>query len=199
MTDMATGCDPEEISLGRVRACATGSCAISALVFPHFFKPQRLKYQSVVFLVHDVIKHFIFPYFFKLQRLQCNVTWFSSTWRYKTFHFPVLFSRTFSNHKVWNTTLLAFLVHDVIKHFIFPYFFKPQRLKCNIICFSSTWGYKTFHFPVLLPRTFSNRNVWNTTLFSFLVHDVIKHFIFPYFFPVLFQTATFEIQRYLLF
>jgi hypothetical protein len=25
--------------------------------------------------------------------------------------------------------------------------------------------------------------------------DVIKHFIFSYFFPVLFQTATFEIQR----
>jgi hypothetical protein len=140
---------------------------------------------------HDVIKHFIFPYFFKLQRLQCNVTWFSSTWRYKTFHFPVLFYRTFSNHKVWNTTLLAFLVHDVIKHFIFPYFFKPQRLKCNIICFSSTWGYKTFHFPVLLPRTFSNRNVWNTTLFSFLVHDVIKHFASN----VVFQTLWFEKVR----
>jgi hypothetical protein len=49
-------------------------------------------------------------------------------------------------------------VHDVIKHFIFPYFFhvlfQTARLKCNVT--------------------------------SFLVHDVIKHFIFPYFFPALF-------------
>jgi hypothetical protein len=30
-----------------------------------FHKAQRLKYQLVVFLVHDVIKHFIFPYFKK--------------------------------------------------------------------------------------------------------------------------------------
>jgi hypothetical protein len=65
----------------------------------------------------------------------------------------------FSNRNVWNATLLAFLVHDVMKHFIVPYFFKPQSLKCNVTCFSSTWRYKTFHFPVL------------------------------------FQTATFEIQR----
>jgi hypothetical protein len=28
------------------------------------------------------------------------------------------------------------------------------------------------------------------------VYDVIKHFIFAYFFPVLFQTATFEMQRF---
>jgi hypothetical protein len=103
---------------------------------PYFFKPQRLRYQLVVFLVHDVIKHFIFPYFF---------------------------SRTFSNRNVWNATLLAFLVHDVIKHFIFPYFFRPQFCK--------------------------------TTLLACLVHDVTKQFIFPYFYPVLSQTATFEIQR----
>jgi hypothetical protein len=30
-----------------------------------FHKAQRLKYKLVVFLVHDVIKHFIFPYFKK--------------------------------------------------------------------------------------------------------------------------------------
>ena len=61
---------------------------------PYFFKPQRLKYQLVVFLVHDVMKHFIFPYFFpehfEIQRLKCQ--------------------------------LVVFLVHDVIEHFIFPYF-----------------------------------------------------------------------------
>jgi hypothetical protein len=34
-------------------------------------------------------------------------------------------------------------------------------LKCNFTCFSSTWRYKTFHFPVLFSRPFSNRNVWN--------------------------------------
>jgi hypothetical protein len=33
----------------------------------------------------------------------------------------------------------------------------------KVSCFSSTGRYKTFHFPVLFPRTFSNRNVWNTT------------------------------------
>ena len=92
---------------------------------------------------------------------------FPSTWRYKTFYFPVLFPRTFSNRNVWNAKLLAFLVHDVVKHFIFPYFSNCNvwntTLEISVSCFSSTWRYKTFHFPVL------------------------------------FQTATFEMQRYLLF
>jgi hypothetical protein len=52
---------------------------------------------------------------------------FSSTWRYKTFHFP---------------------------HTFFPYFFKPQRLKCNVSCFLSTWRYKAFHFPYFFPVLF---------------------------------------------
>jgi hypothetical protein len=103
------------------------------------------------------------PVFFQTATFKISVSCFSSTWRYKTFHFPLLFSRTFSNRNVWNATLLAFLVHDVIKHFIFPYFFRPQLCK--------------------------------TTLLACLVHDVTKHFIFPYFYPVLSQTATFEIQR----
>jgi hypothetical protein len=62
------------------------------------------------------------PVFFQTATFKISVSCFSSTWRYKTFHFPLLF---------------------------FPYFFKPQRLKCNVTCFSSTWRYKTFHFPVL--------------------------------------------------
>jgi hypothetical protein len=41
--------------------------------------------------------------------------------------------------------------------------FEIQLLKYQLVVFSSTWRYKTFHFPVLFPRTFSNRNVWNTT------------------------------------
>jgi biotin transporter BioY len=44
--------------------------------------------------------------------------------------------------------LLAFLVHDIIKHFIFTYFFKEQHLKYQLVVF--------------------------------LVHDVIKQFIFAY-------------------
>jgi hypothetical protein len=75
--------------------------------------------------------------------------------------FRISLSRTFSNLNVWNATLLVFRVHDVIRHFILPYFFKLQRLKCNVTCFPRTWRHKTFHFTVL------------------------------------FQTATFEMQRYL--
>jgi hypothetical protein len=41
-------------------------------------------------------------------------------------------------------------------------------------------------------------NVKFQTLRFFTWNDVIKHFIFPYFSPVLFQTATFEMKRYLL-
>jgi hypothetical protein len=64
--------------------------------FPYFFKPQRLKCN--VFLVHDVIKHFIFPYFFPVlfqdATFEISVSYFSSTWRYKTFHFPIRFQTT---------------------------------------------------------------------------------------------------------
>jgi hypothetical protein len=73
-----------------------------------------------------------------------TITYLSSAWRYKTLNLPVLFSHTFSKRNVWNATLLAFLVHDVMKHFIFPYFFKLPRLKCNVTCFSCTWRYKTW-------------------------------------------------------
>jgi hypothetical protein len=42
------------------------------------FEIQRLKYQLVVFLVHDVIKHFIFSYkrfgFKKYGKIQCSIT-----------------------------------------------------------------------------------------------------------------------------
>jgi hypothetical protein len=62
---------------------------------------------------------------------------------------------------------------------------------------SSAWRYKTFHFAVLFPPPLSNRNVWNATLLAFLVHDVIKHFIFPYFFPVLFHRHLLTILKLL--
>jgi hypothetical protein len=118
-------------------------------------------------------------------------TYFSSAWRYKTFHLPILFS----NCNVWNATLLAFLVHDVIKHFIFPYLFKPQRLKCNVTCFSSTWRYETFHFLVSFSRTFSNRNVWNTTLeisiSCFSSTWRYRTFYFPVLFSLWFHSSTY--------
>ena len=79
-------------SLGKVHACATGSCAVSTLVGPFYWK---WRYQTFHF-------PYFFAFFFKPQRLKCNFTCFSSTWRYKTFHFPVLFSRPFSNRNVWN-------------------------------------------------------------------------------------------------
>jgi hypothetical protein len=81
--------------------------------------------------------------------------------------FSRTFSRSFSNRNVWNATLLVFLVHGVIKHLIFLYFFpvlfQTATFEISVSCFSRTWRYKTFNFPVL--------------------------------FSLLFQTATFEIQR----
>ena len=52
-------------------------------------------------------------------------------WHYKTFHLPVLFSSTFSNRNVWNTTF-----------------------EISVSYFSSTLHYKTFHFPVRFSLSF---------------------------------------------
>ena len=126
------------------------------LFFSYFFKPQRLKYQLLAFLVHDVIKHFpvlfqmttyeipvtccdstwcyknIFLYFFKPQPFEISVTCFSSTWRYTN---------------------------------IFPYFFtvvfQTTTFEISVTCFSSWWRYQTFS------RTFSNHNAWNISYLLF--------------------------------
>ena len=120
---------------------------------PYFFKPQRLKYQLVVFLVHDVIKHFIFPYFFKPQRLKYQLVVFLVHDVIKHFIFPYFFKPQRLKYQ-----LVVFLVHDVIKHFIFPYFFpvlfQTTTFEISVSCFSSAWRYKTFHFPVLFPVLF---------------------------------------------
>ena len=50
-------------------------------------------------------------------------------------------------------SLLVFRVYDVIKQNIFPYFFKPQRLKYQLLAFLVHDVIK--HFPVLFSRTFS--------------------------------------------
>jgi hypothetical protein len=121
-------------------------------------------------------------------------TYFSSAWRYKTFHFPVLFSRTFSNRNVWNAKLLALLIHDVIKHFMFPYFFpvlfQTATLKISVSCFSSTWRYKTFHFPVLVLVLLQTATF---EMQRYLPSSTWRYKTFH--FPVLFQTATFGIQE----
>ena len=43
----------------------------------YFFKPQRLKYQLLPFLVRDVITYFPVP--FETTTFEILVTWFSST------------------------------------------------------------------------------------------------------------------------
>ena len=106
------------------------------------------------------------PYFFPVlfQTTTFEMQRFSSTWRYKTFHFPVLFQAATFEIQRLKYQLVISLVHDVIKHFIFNTFSNHNVWMQQ---FSSTWRYKTFHFPVLFSRTFSNRNVWNATLLVF--------------------------------
>ena len=63
-----------------------------------FFKLQRLIYQLLAVLVHEVIK--TFSRSFSNHNVWISVAWFSSTWRNKTF------SRTFSNDNIWNISYL---------------------------------------------------------------------------------------------
>ena len=83
-----------------------------SIIFPYLLKQQRLKYQLLPFLVHDVIKRFsrtFSLYLFKPQRLKYQ--------------------------------LLAVLVPDVIKTFsrtFSPYFFQTTTFEISVSCFSST-------------------------------------------------------------
>ena len=82
---------------------------------------------TVVFLVHDVIKHFPFSVLFQTTTFEISVTCFSSTWRYKTFirsFFPYFFKPQRLKYQ-----LLAFLVNDVIKHF--PVFFQTATFEIS--------------------------------------------------------------------
>jgi hypothetical protein len=86
-----------------------------------------------------------------------NVTCFPRGWHYKN----ISFCSIFSNHNVWNETLLVFRV------LFSRFFFKLQRLKYFVFLFSA------YHFPVLVQiETFE--------ILRYLC-DAIKHF------PVLFQ------------
>jgi hypothetical protein len=70
--------------------------------------------------------------------------------------------------------LLVFRVHDVIRNFILAYFFKPQRLKCNVTCFPRTWR----HFPrIIFPYFFKTKNNRHR-IYSFQVLLFSKIFIF---------------------
>jgi hypothetical protein len=117
---------------------------------------------------------------FSPEMTSSNVTpygfpWFKSViWRYKS----ISFSRIFSNPNVWNATLLVFRIS--FSPYFFPVLFHTTTFEMQR--FSSTWRYKTFHFPVLFQAaTFEIQRLKYQLVIS-LVHDVIKHFIFPYFF-----------------
>jgi hypothetical protein len=47
---------------------------------------------------------------------------------------------------------LVFRVHDVIRHFILPYFFKPQRLKFTVSAYMTSFS--AYQFPVLFQNIF---------------------------------------------
>ena len=102
-------------------------------------------------------------------------------------HFPVLFQCSFPNHNVWNFSYLLFNFMTLSN--IFPYFFKSQRMKYQLLAFKVHDVIKT------LSRTFSpyffKTQRLKYPLVAFLVHDVIKHF--PVLFPVIFETTLFEI------
>jgi hypothetical protein len=57
-------------------------------------------------------------------------------------------SRIFSNPNVWNATLLVFRIS--FSPYFFPVLFQTTTFEMQR--FSSTWHYKTFHFPVLRLR-----------------------------------------------
>ena len=43
-----------------------------------------------------------------------------------------------------------------LRHFILPYFFKSQRLKCNVTCYLFTaymTSFSAYHFPVLFKKS----------------------------------------------
>ena len=134
----------------------------------YFFKPQRLKYQLLRFQVHDVIKHFSVP--FETTTFAILVTCFPSSWHSKTF--PVLFLSYFFKPQRLKYQLLAFLVHDVIKHF--PVLFQMTTYEISVTCCYSTWLNKNI-IPYTFPVFFQTQRL-KYQLVAFLVHDVMKTF-----------------------
>ena len=89
----------------------------------------------LVFRVYDVIKQMHFPVFFQTTTFELSVTYFPSTWRYKTFS-RTFFPCFFKPQRLKYQLLLGFLIHDATEHFpvlFFLYYFKQQRLKYQII------------------------------------------------------------------
>jgi hypothetical protein len=84
----------------------------------------------------------------KYGKMKCFIT--SCTRKASNVAFQALCFETVRGKKTWKWY--------VIKHFILPYFFpvlfqtatfEIQLLKYQLVVFSSTWRYKTFHFPRL--------------------------------------------------
>ena len=150
-------------------------------MFRYFFKPKRLKYQFLGFLVHDVIEHF--PVLFQITKYEISVTCCDSTWLNKNiipYTFPVLFqTATFEISVSWFSSTWRY-------ENMFLYFFKPQRLKYHFLDFLVHDVIE--HFPVLFQMTTYEISV---TCCSRIWRS---RNIFPYFVPVLFQTTTFEIS-----
>ena len=86
-----------------------------------------------------------------------NVTCFPRGWHYKN----ISFCSIFSNHNVWNETLLVFRVL-----FSLNFFFKPQRLKYFVTC---------------LPRIIF-LYLFKSQRLKYFVTCVMLSNIFPYFF-----------------
>ena len=126
----------------------------------YFFKPQRLKYQLLAFLVHYVINHFPVP--FETTTFEISVICFSSTWRYTNifpYFFPVVFQTT--TFEISVTTFSSTWRNKTFSRTFSLYFFKPQRLKYQLLAFLVDDVIK--QFLVL----FSNHNVWNISYLLF--------------------------------
>ena len=89
--------------------------------------------------------------------ITCNVTCYPRTWRHKTCHFTVLFQ----NRNVWNATLLVFRVHDVIRNFNLPYFFKPFWNATELVfCVHDViFRVRDFHFPHIIFPYFLKKKI----------------------------------------
>ena len=184
---------------------------------PYFFKWQRMKYQLLAVIVHDLIKtlsHTLFLFFFQTATLEISVSCFSSTWRYENIFMYFFKPQPFEISVSWfssiwcNRTfsrtlfryffkpqrliyqLLVFLVHDVIKHFPAP--FETTTFEILVTCFSRTWLYENIFLYFFKPQPFEISVSWFSSTWRY------KN-IFPYFLPRTVSDHNVWIIRYLLF
>ena len=106
----------------------------------------------LVFLVHDVIKHFIFPVLFQTTTFEMQRYLFSAYRRHKIFSF----SHTFSNHNIWNAMLLVFPC-------IFPVLFQTTTFEISVTCFSSWIDSSYFNITFLCAVCWQKKTTWHLT------------------------------------